>query len=160
IPFSNDVPFQPVTSNWNPWVQYGRFGAWRSHVSPMYSIGDDLSLPHGKHAFKCGFALRNTKSQAFGDPGFTTVITIRQGNNLIGGLDSSSIAGLTANNGTQARNLLTDLTGSIDHINQSFGITSSKDTTLKASPYIPYKFYRQHQSEMGAYFKDDWKFRP
>jgi len=160
IPFANGTPFQPVASNWSPWVQYGRFGAWRSHVSPMYSLGDDLSWTHGKHAFKGGIEIRSTRSRGFGDPGFTPFVTFGPGANPVQGLDSTVFTGLSANNATQARNLLTDLSGSIDHINQSYGILSATDPTLKHSPEIPYKFYRQHQSEFGSYFKDDWKFRP
>ena len=160
IPYSNGAPFQPVASNWQPWVQYGRFGAWRSHESPMYSIGDDVSWTRGKHAFKGGMEFRDTRSRGFGDPGFTPFVTFGQGNNLVQNLDSNSFAGLTANNQTQARNLLTDLSASVGTINQSFGISSSEDTTLKSSPVIPYKYYRQHQREFGTYFKDDWKFRP
>src|SRR5262249_22749804 len=121
IPFSNGVPYQPAASSSNPWVQYGRFGSWRSHVSPMDPIGDDLSWTHAKHAFKGGIEFRNTKSSGFGDPGFTPFVTFGPGSNAIGGLDGTSYNGLTANNATQARNLLTDLTGSIDRINQSFG---------------------------------------
>src|SRR5262249_22042044 len=74
-------------------------------------------------------------------------------------LDGTTFAGLTANSATTARNLLTDLSGSINTINQSFGILSSKDLRLQSSPAIPYKYYRQHQHEMSAFFKDDWKFR-
>src|SRR5438874_13678947 len=37
---------------------------------------------------------------------------------------------------------------------------SSKSLTLTSSPAMPYKYYQQHQREMSAYFKDDWKFRP
>src|SRR5262245_15263904 len=97
IPYSNGVPFQPVASNWQPWVQYGRFGAWRSHVSPMYSIGDDLSWTHGKHAFKGGVEFRNTMSKGFGDPGFTPFATFGAGSNHVGGIDGSVYSGLTSN---------------------------------------------------------------
>src|SRR5437016_5879487 len=51
-------------------------------------------------------------------------------------------------------------TASIDKINQSFGNMSSKSLTLTSSPGMPYKYYQQHQREIGAFFKDDWKFRP
>ena len=56
--------------------------------------------------------------------------------------------------------LLTDLTGSVETINQSFGIMNSKNLTLTSSPVMPYKFYQQHQRELSAFFKDDWKIRP
>jgi hypothetical protein len=159
IPSANGVYFDVVPTTWTKFNQYGRFGAWRYHISPMYSIGDDVSWTHAKHAFKGGFEFRNTISRGFGDPGFTPFATLGPGNNPVAGLDGTAFTGLTANSATTARNLLTDLSGSIDRINQSFGILSSKDTTLQSSPVIPYKYYRQHQHEYSAFFKDDWKFR-
>jgi len=160
IPTASGVRFDTVPTLFNKFVQYGRFGAWRSHVSPLYSLGDDLSWTHGKHAFKGGFEFRNTMSKGFGDPGFTPFVTFGQGANTVAGLDGTAFPGLTANNATMARNMLTDLTGSIDRINQSYGIMSSKSLTLTSSPEMPYKYYQQHQREMSAYFKDDWKFGP
>jgi Carboxypeptidase regulatory-like domain len=159
VPFSNGVPYQPVPLLWNGFTTYGRFGRWRSHVSPMHIIGDDISWTHGKHAFKGGFEFRNTMSKGFGDPGFTPFATFGPGNNPVSGLDGTAFSGLTANAATTARNLLTDLTASIDRINQSFGIMNSKNLTLTSSPAMPYKFYEMHQREMSAFFKDDWKFR-
>src|SRR6266850_1241493 len=160
VPFANGVPFHPITSLWTGFITYGRFGRWRGHVSPMHSIGDDLSWLHGKHAFKGGFEFRNTLSSGFGDPGFTPYATFGAGAQPVGGLDGTAFQGLTANSAIFARNLLTDLTASIDHINESFGIRSAKDTVLRGSPEIPTKYFRQMQREMSAYFKDEWKFRP
>jgi hypothetical protein len=160
VPFSNGVPYHPVPQLWTGFITYGRFGRWRSHVSPMYSIGDDLSWTHGKHAFKGGFEFRNTMSKGFGDPGFTPFATFGAGNSPVANLDGQNFAGLTANNATNAMRLLTDLTASINTINQSFGITNSKNLNLTSSPVMPYKYYEQHQREFSAYFKDDWKFRP
>jgi hypothetical protein len=75
VPTSNGVRFHPVPQLWTGFIQYGRFGAWRNHDSPLYSLGDDLSWTHGKHAFKGGVEFRNTKSRGFGDPGFTPFAT-------------------------------------------------------------------------------------
>jgi len=160
VPFANGVPFHPVPFLWTGFITYGRFGRWRGHMSPMHSIGDDLSWTHGKHAFKGGFEFRNTLSSGFGDPGFTPYATFGAGAQTISGLDGTRYLGLTANNAANARNLLTDLTASIDHINESFGIRSAKDTVLRGSPEIPAKYFRQVQREMSVYFKDEWKFRP
>jgi Carboxypeptidase regulatory-like domain/TonB dependent receptor-like, beta-barrel len=160
VPVANGVRFDTEPQLWRPFERYGRFGRWRGHVSPMYSIGDDLSWTHGKHAFKGGFEFRNTLSSGFGDPGFTPYATFGAGNQTITGLDGTAFPGLTANAATTARNLLTDLTASIGTINQSFGIKSATDTTLKGSPEIPAKYFRQVQREISVYFKDEWKFRP
>ncbi|MBI2149414.1 MAG: carboxypeptidase regulatory-like domain-containing protein [Acidobacteria bacterium] len=161
IPEVNGVRYHVVPTLWAPFVQYGRFGAWRNHESPMYSIGDDLSWTYGKHAFKGGFEFRNTMSRGFGDPGFTPFVTIGQGSaSPVSGLDGTVYAGLTANSTTAARDLLTHLSGSVDRINQSFGIMNAKNLNLTSSPAMPYKYYQMHQREISAYFKDDWKFRP
>jgi len=160
VPTANGIPFHAIPSLWTPFVQYGRFGAWRGHVSPMYSIGDDVSWTHGKHAFKGGFEFRDTRSSGFGDPGFTPFATFGAGVNTIAGLDSTTFAGLTPNTAATARSLLTDLTASIGQINQSFGIASATDTTFRGAPTIPTKFFRQVQREISAYFKDEWKIRP
>ena len=159
VPTANGTPFRVTGSAWTPFVNYGGFGVWRGHVSPMHSIADDVSWVHGSHAFKGGYEFRNTKSAGFGDPAFTPVVTFGAGTSTISGLDGTVYNGLTANAATTARSLLTDLTGSIASIRQSFGITSPKDTTVAGSPTIRNKFYRQHQREMSVYFKDDWKFR-
>jgi hypothetical protein len=161
IPSSNGTPLYVTPQLWSSFDQYGGFGRWRSHVSPMYSIGDDLSWTHGKHAFKGGFEFRNTKSKGFGDPGFTPFATLGAATTFpVSGLDGTAFPGLTANNALIARRLLTDLSGSVATLNQSFGISNVTDRTLKTSPAIPYKFYRQIQREVSVYFKDDWKFRP
>src|SRR6185436_10556074 len=121
VPVANGVRFHPVPSLWTGFIQYGRFGAWRNHESPLYSIGDDLSWTHAKHAFKGGFEFRNTMSRGFGDPGFTPFATFGAGNNPIAGLDGTAFPGLTAASATNAQRLLTDLSASIGTINQSFG---------------------------------------
>jgi hypothetical protein len=158
VTYANGIPLRVVPTDWT-FSTYGGFGNWRGHVSPLYSIGDDLSWTHGKHAFKGGYELRLTKSSGFGDPSFTPIATLGQGSNPVNNLDGNTFTGLTPLNAGFARSLLTDLSGSVDHINQSFGIKSATDTLLQGSPVIPVKFYRQHQTEMSAYFKDDWKFR-
>jgi len=159
VPTANGVPFRAIPMDWTSFATYGGFGVWRGHVSPLYSIGDDLSWTHGKHAFKGGYEFRDTKSSGFGDPGFTPIVTFGAGTNAVSGLDSTAFTNISANNANGARTLLTDLAGSIDHINQSFGIASAQNTLLQGTPTIPVKFYRQTQREMSAYFKDDWKFR-
>jgi hypothetical protein len=158
VPMANGVPFQALPTNWS-FLTYGGFGRFRGHESPLYSIGDDLSWNHGKHAFKGGVEFRDTKSSGFGDPAFTPNATFGAGSNPVLGLDNIAYTGLTTNAATTARSLLTDLTGSIAQINQSFGIASAQNTTLAGAPTIPVKFYRQNQREFSAYFKDDWKFR-
>jgi Carboxypeptidase regulatory-like domain len=160
VPTSNGAPFRVTPTNWTSFVGYGGFGVWRGHVSPQYSIGDDLSWSHGKHAYKGGFEFRNTLSSGFGDPNFTPLTTLGAGSNPVNGLDGTVYTGLNATPAAAARTLLTDLSGSIATINQAFGVESAQNPALAGSPTIRYKFFEQRQREMSAYFKDDWKFRP
>src|SRR5204863_10193971 len=65
-----------------------------------------------------------------------------------------------ANGATTARNLLYDLSGSIDNINQAFGIVSATQTQEVTHPILRNNNHHNYQNEMSVYFKDDWKFRP
>jgi hypothetical protein len=44
-------------------------------------------------------------------------------------------------------------------MNQAFGIVSAKDLVLRGTPEIRNNRHWNKQSEMSAYFKDNWKFR-
>jgi hypothetical protein len=130
----------------------------------MKSVGDDLSWSVRKHAFKTGFEWRRQESNGFNDPNYDPVATITSslvpGNNPVQALDANSgFTGLTNNAGTTARNLLSDLSGSVARINQAFGIVSAQDTKLVGTPTIRNNRHWNYQSELSAYFKDDWKFR-
>lgn len=159
VPVANGVPFQVIPANWS-FLTYGGLGKWRGHVSPMVTIGDDITWLHGTHVFKAGAEWRNARSGGFGDPAFTPLVTFGIGNNETAGLESAVYSGLTENARKTAQSLLTDLTASIDRVNQSFGITSANDTQLVGSPIMRTKYYRMQAREMSAFFKDEWKFRP
>jgi len=165
-PSSNGIPFQvqfaTVGGGLNrlpPFSNIGGFGRWREGINPMRSIGDDLSWTMGKHAFKSGFEWRRQESNGFNDPNYTPFAALGAGSSLVNGLDGNAFAGLTGNASTTARNLLYDLSGSVDNIRQAFGVLSAKDTRLQSTPVIRNNRHWNYQSEMSAYFKDDWKFR-
>ena len=84
----------------------------------------------------------------------------RSGSNPVSGLDNTAFTGLNSNAAVTARNILSDLSGSVARINQAFGVVSSKDTTLVGTPTIRNNREWNYQSEMSSYFKDEWKFRP
>jgi hypothetical protein len=163
--YANGIPIGQFTwaTNITSFVNKGGFGRWREGINPRYSIGDDLSWTVRKHAFKGGFEWRRTTSNGFNDPNYTPIGVFGAGNN--GALLDSSPAnggftGLQPNVATTAKNFLYDLTGQIQRVNESFGILSAKDTKLQGYPVIPNNRHWNYQSEMSAYFKDDWKFRP
>ena len=147
-----------------PFTHIGGFGRWREGINPMRSIGDDLSWAVRRHAFKMGFEWRRQESNGFNDPNYDPVATIQStsvpGNNPINGLDGIAFTGLTGNAANTAKNLLSDLTGSIARFNQAFGVVSAQQTALVGTPAIRNNRHWNYQSEMSVYFKDDWKFRP
>src|SRR5215510_15034080 len=127
----------------------------------MYAIGDDLSWTHAKHAFKGGFEWRRGYSNGFNDdPHFTPISSFGAGNNPVSGLDGTVYSGFSATNANNARMLLTDLTASMNSITETFGPLSAQDPKVVGYPLIKNNRHWNYQSEMSAYFKDDWKFRP
>jgi hypothetical protein len=170
-PVSNGIPFE-VTFATNatiagapqtlqPFTHIGGFGRWREGINPMRSIGDDLSWTVRRHAFKMGVEWRRQESNGFNDPNYDPVATLGAGNFLVTpALDGTAFTGLTSNASTTARNLLYDLGGSVNDIRQAFGVVSATQTTLVGTPTVPNNREWNFQSELSAYFKDDWKFRP
>ncbi|MBI2149063.1 MAG: carboxypeptidase regulatory-like domain-containing protein [Acidobacteria bacterium] len=160
---ASGIPYHVITTNtlWNgsDVISLGGFGRWREGINPMRSIADDLSWTTGKHAFKMGVEWRRQQSNGFNAPNYDPRATLGSPSNLAAaGLDGTAFTGLTANAATLARNLLYNLSGSIASVNQAFGVVSSKDTTLVGTPILRNQRGWNYQSEMMAFFKDDWKF--
>ena len=169
-PVANGIPFQvqfattaggtvALPQRVPPFSNLGGFGRWREGINPMRSIGDDLSWSVRRHAFKTGIEWRRQESNGFNDPNYTPLVQLGAGNTLVTGLDGNGFAGLTGTAGNNARNLLYDLSGSVDNSRQAFGVASVKNTTLAGTPVVPNNRHWNYQSELSAYFKDDWKFR-
>ncbi len=171
-PTANGIPYQvqfattaggtvALPQRLPPFSNIGGFGRWREGINPMRSIGDDLSWTARRHAFKVGVEWRRQESNGFNDPNYDPVAQLGAGaNSLVTGLDGNAFPGLSGNATTTARNLLYDLSGSVNDIRQAFGVVSAQDTTLVGTPTIRNNRHWNYQSEMSAYFKDDWKFRP
>src|SRR5437016_5485817 len=170
-PVANGVPFQvqfataaggsaALPQRLQPFSNIGGFGRWREGINPMRSIGDDLSLTAGKHAFKLGYEWRRQESNGFNDPNFTPLVSLGAGSNSqVVGLDGNAFSGLTGNASTSARNLIYDLSGSVNDVRQAFGVLSAKDPRLQSTPIIRNNRHWNFQSETSMYFKDNWKFR-
>ena len=166
-PSSNGIPYQVqfsttaggITQRLPSFSNIGGFGRWREGINPMKSIGDDVSWSVRRHAFKAGYEWRRQESNGFNDPNYTPLATLGAGQQLVVGLDGNTFTGMSANASTNARNLLYDLAGSVNDIRQAFGVVSASDTKLQGTPIVPNNRHWNFQSEMSAYFKDDWKFR-
>jgi Carboxypeptidase regulatory-like domain len=169
MPVANGVPYRVVLAGTlnvdqiSPFASIGGFGTWREGINPRYSIGDDLSWTVRKHAFKVGYEYRRTQSNGFNDPDYTPRVTIGAGGTNAAVLDSTTagggFTGLSTTNATYAKNILYNLSGSVNEIRQAYGVVSAKDTALVPNPAIRNNAHWNYQSEMSAYFKDDWKFR-
>lgn len=158
---ANGIPMQVNPTLWSSFVNIGGPARWREGLNPMSTIGDDLSWTHGKHAFKGGFEWRLGSSNGFNDdPAYTPRAAFGAGSNPVSGLDGTAFTGLTANAATTARDLLLNLTASINAQTQTFGVVSAQETALVGYPIIRNNRHWNFQGEMSAYFKDDWKFRP
>jgi hypothetical protein len=157
-PVTNGIIYSITPTEWTSFDKYGGFGVWRFQASPTYTIGDDLSWTHGKHAFKGGVEWRRVSSYGHGDSNNTPLVSLGAGSSPVSVIDATN--GMSANNQAAARNLLTDLSGSVASINEAFGILSPANTLLQGPPAVPFKLFGQIQSEMSVYMKDDWKFRP
>ncbi|PYS36574.1 MAG: hypothetical protein DMG14_24130, partial [Acidobacteria bacterium] len=136
-------------------------GATRSTDSPLSSYGDTLSWNRGKHSFKAGGELRYGSSRSWNDTWFTPRVELGAGGVPVANVDNVAIPGLSGNNQTVARNLLTDLSGSVAQIMQGFDIRDSKNPVFQGyADGIKLKYRDVHGNEFNAFFKDTWKVRP
>src|SRR5262249_29889717 len=80
----------------------------------------------------------------------------------------TSVSGLAAADQTTAQNLLINLAGSVGTINQSFFLNSSSAPNFQqwsemprvsSDGFPPGKIRNNHQNEMSAFVKDDYKIR-
>ena len=160
LPSSNGMRFvpAPVLFTQNLVGQGGGAGS-RGNNSPLYSYGDTISIIKGLHAFKGGVEARFISNPGYiiDDP---PTVTLGAGGVPVNGIDGTSIPGLIGADQVSARNLLIDLSGSIDRIRETFNISSPTDTTFKNSLQMPQSWRYWHANEFSAFFKDDWKLRP
>ena len=163
LPKSNGIPFGVVTSlfpnNFMFWAAAD--GATREQTSPLESYGDTISFTKAAHAFKVGGEVRTGRSNAGNDSNFFPLASLGPGGVPVQGIDNSVIPGLSGNNQATARNLLTDLSGSINQIAEAFDLRTSKDLVFRGYKDGVKLRRRDHRNkEFSAFFKDTWKFRP
>jgi hypothetical protein len=140
----------------------------RVQSTPLYQYVDTISWSRGQHAFKGGIEVRfgSTKSQQ----GSQAMPLANFGAGGVAVQGMTNIPGLLAADQTGAQNLLINLAGSISMVNQSFFLNSSSAPAFQAwsempkvadSPggFPPGKLRNNHQREMSAFFKDDWKVK-
>ena len=132
------------------------FASTRGNFNPSWQVGDTLSWIRGKHAFKVGGEALfywsngwNTTAEQFpkaviGDGPTPASIT------------SARFPGLDANDGTTAREILNDLSGSIRGFTQGYIINKSDQTKWFDFNTESRRFRWLSQNDWSAYFKDTW----
>jgi len=163
LPKYNGIPLQVRTtlfeSNVVDWAA-GQ-GTNRSADSILYTYGDTLSWNKGVHAFKMGGEFRFGRSISANDSTLTPQARLGAGGAAVQGIDNMLIPGLSGNNQTTARNLLTDLSGSVASIQEGFDIRDPKDTVFRGyADGIKVRLRDWHANEFSAFFKDSWKIHP
>jgi hypothetical protein len=162
LPQSNGIPYSPVTTlftqnimNWG-----ANAGSTRWTTSPQYTIANNLSWSIGAHSFKFGGEYRIANTRSGGDTQMTPQALLGAGGRPIQNLDSVAIPGLTGNSQTVARNLLNDLSGSVNILRQGFDIRDPKNPEfLGYQDGVKLKQRYWYANEMSAFFKDTWKVR-
>jgi hypothetical protein len=143
------------------------------NTSPLWTYADNISWSRGAHNFKGGAEFRYGNSDAWNsdeiiprvhlgpDPTRSTALGTYYCPACgipVQNIDTTTIAGLHANDVQRFRNLATDLSGTVANISQAFSLKPDpKNITWLDYPNY-YKKYRDfHQNEFMTFFKDDWK---
>jgi hypothetical protein len=160
---NNGIPFSPVTTlfpqNIMNWA--ANAGATRWTISPQNSFADTVSWTKSAHALKAGVEYRMARTKSGGDAQFTPQAVLGAGGQPVQNIDNLVIAGLSGNNQTTARNLLTDLSGSVDRIIEGFDLRNPRNPIFEGyKDGVKLKVRHWYANEMSAFAKDVWKARP
>ena len=170
LPVRNGITFIPKPITFTENFIFGGFNGTRGNEAPRWSFNDSLSWTHGHHAFKVGGELGITTALGYTNQQVYPYAEFGAGGVAITGIDGTAAPGLQAADQTAARNLLADLSGSVNDIIQAFVISGptnpqfldvSKAGSTPAVPSAEKMFLRDwRQKDFSAFFKDDWKITP
>ena len=163
LPQSNGIPYLVNTTlfpeNLLKWSASN--AETRQSNSPLYSYADNISWTRGTHAFKVGGELRFASSRSGSDTNFTPRAVLGAGGVAVTGIDNLAFPGLTGNNQTAARNLLTDLSGSVASIVEAFDLRDPKDLVFRGyKDGVKLQIRDWRTTEFSLFIKDAWKVRP
>ena len=129
----------------------------QGRIAPLYVFGDSFHWIRGKHEVKFGGETRFASSNAFSSFNVIPRVSFGVGDDLLGviGVDGSSIPGLGPNEDS-AQAVLTDLSGSVDNVFQTFNASGQP-------PAFQLGISRQRtwkQREFSLFVQDDFKLKP
>jgi hypothetical protein len=163
LPTNNGIPYTPLTTQFQQnFMNWGsNAGSTRWTDSPRYTFSDSLSWSLGAHSFKAGGEWRYGSTASGNDNNFTPAVTLGAGGQPVQNIDNISISGLTANNQTAARNLLTDLSGSVATIAEAFDIRDPRNPVfLGYKDGVKMRIRHWLANEFSGFVKDTWKAAP
>jgi hypothetical protein len=128
----------------------------QGRISPLYSFSDTLSWSKGRHGFKGGVEFRFVSTNGFNSFDVLPRANFGPGGQAVFGIDSTTISGLGVNEAA-AQNLLIDLTGSLEEVEQAFNTPGGANPVFLAGEG---KQRTWRQREFSFFFKDDFKVRP
>lgn len=160
IPQSNGIPYLPKTTIFPEHYIATTTSTGRGTVSPLTQVSDTVSWTIGQHAFKGGFEGRTTGTIGGSNTDTWPRVLLGAGGVPVTGIDAAGVPGLTGDSQNLARNLLTDLNGSVGSIVQGFMLSNPANPVFKPYPEESLRYREFKQNEWGIFFKDDWKMRP
>jgi hypothetical protein len=163
LPHVNGIPYLPRPITFADNLITYTVGS-RVQSTPLYQYADSISWTRAKHSFKTGVEVRFGSSKSQQGSQAMPLATFGAGGIAVQGFNT--ITGLAAADQTNAQNLLLNLSGSLASVAQSFFLNSSSAPQFQqwsempkmtSDGFPPGKIRNNHQNEMSAFFKDDWK---
>lgn len=122
----------------------------QGRISPLYQYTDTLTWVKGKHTFKGGFEVRFVSTNGFNSFDVFPRAVLGAGGAAVQGIT----AAVFGNNATLARNILTDLSGSLSNAREAFNAPAGPNPVYLAGEG---KQRTWQQREFSWFFKDDFK---
>ena len=158
LPMFGGIQLQPEASIWGDGIAQHGFGTTRGQDSPTYQLVENVSWTTGSHSFKAGFEYIwnwsdgwNTTSEQFPEA------LLGDGGAPVVGINSENFAGLEANDAAHAEDILNDLAGSINTLEQGFVLSSASQTQFTGYGSGDFRRFREfHKNDYAFFIKDTW----
>ena len=133
----------------------------RAVNSPLKQIADTFSISKGAHSFQAGFQFNWFSSQSQNAGGQQTTrpyADLGQGNIAVQGISGTTFPGLSTYDISTAQNLLANLAGSVNDLQEQFYVNSPTQQNWSDYTGGAYLINRNfHQNDWNLFFKDTWK---